>query len=151
MEDFFPKFCSIRLQSIFYLYAEIQQEDFLTLEKRATSAEEYWAEVFGNNLSRSSQSPLFLEKYANMHVKKFFFTNHREFYQNMCRWFKKKKKFLIVKSFCSNLIKIRAFLFVLNIDVCITLPRDWERGHWLGQIRIQPFQNRLANVGSFSA
>ena len=72
MEDFFPKFCSIRLQSIFYLYAEIQQEDFLTLEKRATSAEEYWAEVFGNNLSRSSQSPLFLEKYANMHVNIFF-------------------------------------------------------------------------------
>ena len=32
--------------------------------------------------------------------------------------------------FCSNLIKIRAILLVLNSDVCVTLPvlRTWERG-----------------------
>ena len=43
-----------------------------------------------------------------------------------------KIKLKFLKSFCSNLIKIRAFLLVLNMDVCVTLPvlRDWERGLW---------------------
>ena len=41
------------------------------------------------------------------------FTDQREFNQNMCRGFL-KDKIKILKSFCSNLIKIRAVLFVLN-------------------------------------
>ena len=48
----------------------------------------------------------------------------------MCRWLL-KAKIKILKSFCSNLIKIRrSYLLVLNIDVCVTLPVlcDWERG-----------------------
>ena len=36
----------------------------------------------------------------------FLGTDPREFYQNMCRWFLKDK---ILKSFCSNLIKIKSF------------------------------------------
>ena len=75
-------------------------------------------------------APLILESYANMHVLKKC-TDQREFNQNMCRWFL-KDKIKILKSFCSNLIKIRAFLLVLNMDVCVTLPvlRNWERGLW---------------------
>ena len=38
----------------------------------------------------------------------------------MCRWFL-KDKIKILKSFCSNLIKIKAFLLVLNQHVCVTL------------------------------
>ena len=71
--------------------------------------------------SRSSQSPLFLESYANMHVKKQKFIDQKEFNQNMCSWVL-KDKIKMLNSFCSNLIKIRAFLLVLNIDVCVTLP-----------------------------
>ena len=52
------------------------------------------------------QSPLFLRSYANMHVKKM--TDPNEFNQTMCRWFK-KDKIKILKSFCSNLITIKAF------------------------------------------
>ena len=47
----------------------------------------------------------------------------------MCRSFL-KDKIKMLKSFCSNLIKIRSFLLVLNMHVCVTLPglRNWERG-----------------------
>ena len=38
------------------------------------------------------------------------FTDQMEFYQNMFRWFL-EDKIKIFKPFCSNLIKIRAFLF----------------------------------------
>ena len=52
-------------------------------------------------------------------------TYQREFNQNVCRLFLKDKiKILKIK------IKMRAFLLVLNMDVCVTLLvlRNWERG-----------------------
>ena len=57
------------------------------------------------------------------------FTDQGEFNQHMCRWFL-KDKIKMLKSFCSNLKKIRAFLLVLNMHVCVTLPVlcNWERG-----------------------
>ena len=83
------------------------------------------------DFSACSQSPLLLGNYANMHVYKKKINDLREFYQNMCRWFL-KDKIKILNSFCSNLIKIRAFLLNLNLNVCVTLPvlRDWVHGHW---------------------
>ena len=46
-----------------------------------------------------------MESYANMHVKKNYV----------------KDKINFLNSFCSNLIKLRACLLVLNMDVCVTL------------------------------
>ena len=90
------------------------------------------------------------ESYENMHIKKKF-THQMEFNQNMCRWFL-KDKIKIWKSFCSNLKKIRAFVFVLNLYVCVTSPvlRNWERGLWYcslkSLLRIRKVRKYFKNI-----
>ena len=74
-----------------------------------------------------------------------------EFNQNMCRWFL-KDKMKMLKSFCSNLRKIRAFLLVLNLHVCITLPvlRDWVLYNvhrlWARVLSLPYFLGSYANI-----
>ena len=70
--------------------------------KRRGGAVHFLSDIYSLSIQQSwsSQSPLFLESYANMHVKKN--TDQMEFNQNMCRGFL-KDKIVILKSFCSNL------------------------------------------------
>ena len=96
-------------------------------------------------------SPPYFWGKLRKHAPKKKFTHQMEFNQNMCRWFL-KDKIKIWKSFCSNLKKIRAFVLVLNLHVCVTSPvlRNWERGLWYcslkSLLRIRKVRKYFKNI-----